>query len=238
MKPLPIDIFLQAANDLEFSKYKFLASIKEVGEFLHKNRLYPGFAELINTYNLLNDIINKKFELTDRLPDKLIGFDLENKKAVYAKEELSEDKIKIVFDFINWALPKLKEVIEEGRAIFDFIDKNMKVKEIGILPIYKKEGYFIIPDNEENMLLIYRYEMTLFPAENDQYHTLKTKLIEAIESCNSNRIKPEDIKIDLIKRFPELPNPAAYNIYIDIDFPFIETVLPIAKRKLIRELAA
>lgn len=238
MKPLPLDIFLQAANDMEFSRYKFLAAIKEAGDFLHKNRLYPDFAELINTYNLLNDIINKKFELTDRLPEKLIGFDLENKKVVYEKDELSEDKIKIVFDFINWAMPKLKEVIDEGRAIFDFIDKNMRVKEIGILPIYRKEGYFIIPDNEEETLLVYRYEMTLFPAEDDQYHTLKTKLIEAIGSSNKYEMKPEDIKIDLIKRFPDLPNPAAYNIYIDIDFPFIETVLPIAKRKLIRELAA
>lgn len=238
MKPLPLDIFLQAANDMELSRYKFLAAIKEAGDFLRKNRLYPDFAELINTYNLLNDIINKKFELTDRLPEKLIGFDLENKKVVYEKDELSEDKIKIVFDFINWAMPKLKEVIDEGKAIFAFIDKNMTVKEIGILPIYRKEGYFIIPDNEEETLLVYRYEMTLFPAEDDQYHTLKTKLIDAIGSSNKYEMKPEDIKIDLIKRFPDLPNPAAYNIYIDIDFPFIETVLPIAKRKLIRELAA
>lgn len=238
MKPLPLDIFLQAANDLELSKYKFLAAIKDAGEFLHKNRLYPDLAELINIYSLLNDLINKKAALIDQLPAKLSGFDLENKKAIYEKNELSEDKSKIVFDFINWTMPKIKEVIDEGKAIFDFIDKNMKVKEIGILPIYKKEGYFIIPDNEENTLLIYRYEMTLLPAEDEQYHTLKTKLIEAIESCDTNEVKPEDIKIDLIKRFPELPNPAVYNIYIDIDFPFIETVLPIAKRKLIRELAA
>ena len=49
---------------------------------------------------------------------------------------------------------------------------------------------------------------------------------------------PEALKIDLIKEFPELPNPATYSFNIEVDFPFNETILPIAKRKLIRRLAA
>lgn len=238
MKQLTLDTFLQAADDLELSRYKVLAAIKGASDFLRKNRLYPDLAELINIYNLLNEINDKKSLLNDNLPSKIVGFDLENKKALYEKERLSEDKTNTVFEFINWALPKIKEVIDEGKAIFEFIDKNMKVSEIGILPIYKKEGYFIIPDLEENTKLVYRYEMTLFPAGEETFHTLKTELIEAVKAGEAEAIKPEGLKMEMVKRYPELPNPAAYNIQIELEFPFVETVLPVAKRKLIRELAA
>jgi hypothetical protein len=46
------------------------------------------------------------------------------------------------------------------------------------------------------------------------------------------------LKLGLINKFPDLPNPVLYKIETDIDFPFIETVLPVAKRKLIQQLAA
>ncbi len=238
MKRLTLDTFIQSVDDLELSRYKVLAAIKDAGESLRKNRLYPDFAELINLYSSLNEIINKKSLLNDRLPGKFTGFDLQNKKAIYEREKLSDENIKTVFEFINWAMPQIKEIIDEGKAIFEFIDKNMRVSEIGIFPIYKKEGYFFIPDLEEKTLLIYRYEMTIVPAENEQFHTLKTNLIDALQSGEAEVIKPENIKLDMIKRFPELPNPAAYNFDIEFEFPFVETVLPIAKRKLVRELAA
>lgn len=238
METLSLNVFLQAADDVELSKYKVLAAVKNAGETLHKNMLYPDLAELIKIYSILSDIVNRKTLLNDGLPSKLVGFDLENKKAVYEKEELTESKTKVVFDFIGWAMPKIKEIIDEGKAIFDFIENNLIIKGIGILPIYKKEGYFIIPDNQEDTMLIYRYEMTLFPAEGEIFHTLKTNLVEAINSSDVSLVKPEEIKLEMIKRFPELPNPAAYKFFIDIDFPFAETILPIAKRKLIRELAA
>lgn len=238
METLSLNIFLQAADDIELSRYKVMAAIKNSSETLHKNMLYPDLAELIKLYSILNDIVTRRTLLHDSLPSKLVGFDLENKKAIYEKEELSESKTKLVFDFINWAMPKIKEIIDEGKAIFDFIENNLIIIGIGILPIYKKEGYFIIPDNQEDTMLVYRYEMTLFPAQGETFHTLKTNLVEAINSNDVSLVKPEEIKLEMIKRYPELPNPAAYKFYIDIDFPFAETILPIAKRKLIRELAA
>lgn len=47
----------------------------------------------------------------------------------------------------------------------------------------------------------------------------------------------EWIKIDLIRNRKELPNPAAYAIETELNFPLEETLLPVAKRSLVRYIS-
>jgi hypothetical protein len=47
----------------------------------------------------------------------------------------------------------------------------------------------------------------------------------------------ENIKSELIRHRTMLPNPAVYGIETDLRFPIEETLLPIAKRRLVRYLA-
>ena len=49
--------------------------------------------------------------------------------------------------------------------------------------------------------------------------------------------KYDKIKLGLVKEYEELPNPATFKMECDIDFPFEETILPIAKRRLVKRLA-
>jgi hypothetical protein len=44
----------------------------------------------------------------------------------------------------------------------------------------------------------------------------------------------ESIKGDLIRNKIDLPNPAVYSIETDLKFPLEETLLPIAKRSLVK----
>jgi hypothetical protein len=41
-----------------------------------------------------------------------------------------------------------------------------------------------------------------------------------------------------MKKYHDLPNPATYRCEVDIDFPYQDTVLPVAKRKLMAHLVA
>jgi len=47
----------------------------------------------------------------------------------------------------------------------------------------------------------------------------------------------ENIKAGLIRHRNELPNPAVYAVEIDLSFPFTETLLPIAKRSLVKYIS-
>ncbi len=216
-----------------------LAALKNYKEQLHKYKLYPVFGELVELSNELNHILESRNNFKSLVSKKIVGIDLENQSLIYEynNEEISEDKISKIFDFIDWALPKIKEIIDEGTAIYDFVESNMNIKEIGIIPLYKDEGYFFIPSHEVKATFVYKFLLSNIVTSNIPFKSLKTQLLESIQSSLA-AIPPETIKLDLIKKYPELPNPATYNLETDIDFPFNETVLPIAKRKLMRYLAA
>jgi len=239
MENLTIDVFISSAEDAELSEYRVLAALKNYREQLHKNKLYPIFGELIELSNELNNLLNQRENYRGLLSKKIVGIDLESQSLIYEynTEEISDDKLSKIFDFIEWALPKIKEVIEEGTAIYDFVESNMDIKEIGILPLYKDEGYFFVPSHAEKATYIYKFLLSNIVTSNVPFKSLKTHLLEFIKE-ETTVIPPETIKLNLIKKYPELPNPATYNLETDIDFPFNETVLPIAKRKLMRYLAA
>jgi hypothetical protein len=46
----------------------------------------------------------------------------------------------------------------------------------------------------------------------------------------------ENIKRTLIKKFTDLPNPSAYLVTSKMRFPYQQTLMPIAKRLLVREI--
>ncbi|MFA3783402.1 hypothetical protein ABRY23_10100 [Melioribacteraceae bacterium 4301-Me] len=239
MENLTMEVFLSSAEDSELSEYKVLAALKNSLEQLYKYKLYPTFGQLIELSNELNNLLNQRENYKGLLSKKIVGIDLENKTLIYEYniENINEEKLSKIFDFIEWALPKIKEVIEEGTAIYDFVDSNIDIKEIGILPLYKDEGYFFIPSPSEKITYIYRFLLSNIVTSEAPFKTLKTHFLETIDE-STTVIPPESIKLDLIKKYPELPNPATYNLHSDLDFPFTETILPVAKRKLMRYLAA
>ncbi len=237
MEKLKTEIFLAAAEDIEYSQYKVLAILNKYSEALHRSKLYPVFSNLIEIGGNLTRILNQRNYFKENLPRKLTKFDLRKKKAVYEVSEELSDRIDIVFDFIEWALPKINDELNEAKTIFEFVDQNMKVKELGVSPLYKKEGYFIIKDNRNKKINIYRYSMHIIPSENSKYHALKTRLLETYEYERLEAVLKE-IKLELARKYKDLPFPAAYFFESELDFPFKETLFPVAKRKLMRTIAA
>jgi hypothetical protein len=108
---------------------------------------------------------------------------------------------------------------------------------VGIVPAYKQEGYWFVPDLRADLLHLLRYEMALFSSANERFRSLKTTLIDSLEE-RLIKHSPESVKLSLVKRYSELPNPATYRCEVDIDFPYQETILPIAKRKLMAYLVS
>jgi len=237
MEKLNLELFIKAAKDAEYSKYKLLAIMNKYMDYLHHSKLYPVFSNLIEIKSILRGIIDSRSELESGFHKRLLRFDLKKKKPVYSNEDIFNLDDNAIFDFINWSLPQIQDGLNEGKAIYDFVEENSTIRQVGIIPLYKNEGYLLIADYMNKSINVYRYEMVLFAATEEPLRTLRTKYLESYELCNLE-ILVKDIKLQLAKQFPELPNPAAYLFSSEIDFPFKETILPIAKRKLMKTLAA
>ncbi len=238
MDGLNIDTFIRAADDPELSQYRVLAFLKKYTDELHKNKLYPAFADLIELGNELHFLLDQLSFFDENYVMNMEELDENLETIDFGKDLFNRNDLDVVFKFINWAMPAIDEAIDEGIAIYDFVTENIKIKEVGVIPLYRNEGYYFIPDNITNVVHVYHFDMTLFSTSSSPLRTLKTTLIDVINKEELSKKSLEDVKLELIERFPELPTPAVYSIETDLEFPFIETVLPVAKRKLVRYLSS
>ncbi len=237
MESLTLSTFIKAADDYELCKYEVLAILNKYSKLLHKNKLYPALAELLSIKNEL-ELLLEEMSLFD--PEFVLNLnfaDFAEELPIGNPEEYDDKSLEKVSDFISWSLPQIQTAIDEGRAIFDFIDENIHLTEVGIAPLNKNQGYFFIPDQKNDLMKIYRFEMSLFSTEENPLRTLKTKLVDLISLQVPEAKSPYDIKHNLLQKYTDLQNPLCYYFETDLDFPFVETILPVAKRKLVRALA-
>ena len=231
MTYLSLESFYAADSDFELNQYNVLAGIKEFRSEFNKKKLYPTFTNIINLTAQLQDIVQQKNDLEFKFAKKIKSFDFKNNKIIFESVEKEQPEIDCLFDLIDWALPKLKSVIEEALVICEYVENNLKIEQVGILPVYKSEGYFIIPNNEVASVQVHRFECSLFSSDDEKYRALRTKLLKTYDN-EIIRLSLDNIKLELIREYQDLPNPATFRCETDLDFPFAETVFPIAKRKL------
>jgi hypothetical protein len=237
VEKLSLANFISAGSDVESARYRILGSLKSYSDVFDHNRIYPHLTELIELRNSLEAIVNGKSKFLNDVPQRLKDIDLVNKKLVFEPPDVSCTPLDNALDLIRWALPLITDAIEEGRKIYDFVEENLSIKEVGIIPFYHDEGYWFVPDNKNSVLHLIRFSLALYDSETDKYRTLKTKILKTVEQTLVKR-PPESIKLELIEEHQELPNPATFVCETDLDFPFVETIFPVAKRKLMVRLAA
>jgi hypothetical protein len=234
---LTVNSFIVGNRDFETQQYLVLDSLKGYYDDYAHNRLYPSLAELIELCGVLETLVQKKGDIESHLPQQLQQLDLVNQKLVYAPLEGNDADFERAVDLIIWALPHLKKAINEGTDIYNFVDEHLVIEEVGILPVYRDEGYWFVPDARASRLHLFRFEVSLFTSAHEQYRTLKTRLLESIEEIRV-RHSPESLKLGLIEKYRDLPNPATFICNTDLDFPYAETLLPVAKRKLMKQLCS
>ena len=239
MEQISLQIFFDPETDLEMNQYRILAGLKTARAEFDRKKIYPSLALLIKLKRDLNQIKDEKNNLNENFPKIIKGFDVKEQKVIYETSENLDlnDNVEVIFTLIDWAIPYINQAIEEGSILFDFVEENLILEQVGILPMYKEEGYFMITDNIAMELQIHRYVCTLISSETDKFRTLKTEFVKS-EKQGIIKRTPEVIKQELIKERTDLPNPATFLLDSDLDFPFTETIMPVAKRKMISHIAA
>ena len=235
MKELPHDWLTRGHIDFEYKKYLLLAYLQEVKKEFHAQRLYPFLSDVVSHYNNLLIIKEKGEQLKNAFPKRLTKADLQKLRLLYERLEEDEPLMQELNDILSFSLPQMKAALEEGREIYEFIESKVSLSPVGVFPLYAKEGYLLIQERVKVETKIFRYELTVFNSAQEKYRALNLSYLESVRRSLAHSF--EHMKMDLVKRFPELPNPATYLLAVDIPCPYQETLLPIAKRTLVRELS-
>jgi hypothetical protein len=237
MARLSVDSFLSAASDVELAQYRILSALKSYSDDFNHNRLYPGLMELIELKSALEDLLEGHTKFLNGLPHTIKKIDLKKAEFEYETIDLSCAPVDHVMHLIQWALEPIRKTVDEGAQIFDFVEDNLNIKEVGLLPLRHDEGYCFVPDNHSALLYVLYFHVTVYESGKDKYRSLTTRTIRSLDLADVHR-PPESIKLDLIEEHHEFPNPATYVCETDLDFAYAETILPVAKRKLMIRLAA
>jgi hypothetical protein len=236
MKELSINWFIEGSNDFEYKKYILLAYLQEINRHFDKSKLYPNLTDLIFHFNNLLYFKKNKSMLQQAFPQRLSKADIEAVKLTYEKIVEDDNSMRDIELIISYALQQMDPSIKIGKEIYDFVESRINIDPIGIVPLMPYHGYFSLRNGSERTTLVYEYQMTIFENKDDKYRGINISFVDTYEQSITNT--PEAVKLDLIKRNKYLPNPAVYYVQSDINFPLEQTLLPVAKRSLVKYISS
>jgi len=204
--------FLHGLWDEEYQRYRLLAYLKHVQAAFFAQRLYPPLSDLIESYEELRSLA----------------------QAQQATAVL-EDSTDTLYRIIQFSIPKLEESIQEGQQIYDLIERHLQVEVVGLIPLYKAEGYLFLRRGGEKVVRAYRYEIR--PIQ-DKEGLVGIRLEPVEEFVFSILATPFTILRErLLKAHKDLPTPLTLVVESPLEVPLQETLLPIIKRNLPRWIA-
>jgi hypothetical protein len=204
--------FLHGLWDEEYQRYRLLAYLKHVQMAFFAQRLYPPLSDLIESYE-----------------------ELRNLAQAQQATAVLEDSTDTLYRIIQFAIPKLEESIQEGQQIYDLIARHLQVEVVGLIPLYKAEGYLFLRRGGEKVVRAYRYEIR--PIQ-DKEGLVGIRLEPVEEFVFSILATPFTILRErLLKAHKDLPTPLTLVVESPLEVPLQETLLPIIKRNLPRWIA-
>lgn len=236
MKGLSETWFADGYIDFEQKKYTLLAYLQEISRYFNENKLYPQLADVVFHYNNLVAFKGNKKLLQQQFPKTITAINIERLQLLY-EQMIADDEVMLEMEeIIHYAMQKMDHTIKSGTGIYEFVEEQLNITPVGLVPLDMQEGYFMLCDGRYSDTLVYYYRLTIFERHDERYRGIHTQYLDAYAKSIANTC--ENIKTELIRtRRSVLPNPAVYKVETDLVFPVTETLLPVAKRSLVKYLA-
>ena len=235
MKTLSETWFADGYIDFELKKYTLLAYLQEVNKFFNENKLYPQLGDVIFHYNNLVAFKENKKYLQEQFPKKLTGIQIEKLQVLYEQIIEDDELMQELEDIMNYSVNKIKKTINSGTEIYEFVEDKLTIFPVGIIPLDNNEGYFFLSEGTYRNTFVYQYRLSFFEKHDEKFRAIRTEFVNEWERNMVNTY--ENIKAELIRHKKDLPNPAVYSIETELTFPIAETLLPVAKRSLVRYIS-
>jgi hypothetical protein len=220
--------------DFEYKKYILLAYLQHAALQFQEHKLYPILSELVFHYRNLQLLKTNSEQVEKNFPKKLTKLDFENFKLHY--ENLLENNANMdeIHSIVEYAIPRINKHIVMAKDIYEEVEQHISIASVGIVPIYTEAGYLLLRTTGKKSIAAYAYELSIFENAYEKYRGLKTQWIENYP--DTLYYHEETIKSELIKKKKDLPNPATYVVHCKKDYPFTETIFPVAKRCFVQYL--
>jgi hypothetical protein len=210
--------------DLEYKQYMILAYLQKIEHKFKQSKVYPYLS-----------VIRAEHESLIQLKEQIEFFSQQHQIQTHEEPIQLASEIETIIKISDFALPRLNESILSGEEIEQLVINELEFKSVGLLPVLRNEGYLIF--RHDALARIYRFQLRkITPFNDSETHTRHLKTWFVKQSITGKYRNSEDLKYELIKTHRDLPNPATYSIYSNLELPYTETLVPIGRKLLYRLL--
>ena len=235
MEKLPKDWLTQGLIDFEYKKYVLLAYLKTVKNSFSQVQLYPYLGDLVLHYRKLIAVKENQALIRESFPKEISLEEIQKLELSYRKLIEDDNVMNEIESIIEFAIPQIKDSLQEGSVIYEYVESKCEISPVGVTPLYANEGYLFVTQPPERETNVYRYAVSIFEDSQEQLRSLNTQFIDCVEKNIGNSY--ERMKLDLIRKFQDLPNPATFLIISKMKFPLQETLMPVAKRLFVKHIS-
>jgi len=237
MTTLDLKKLTSCGSDWESNQYKILIKVREWLYNFNRNKLFPSIEESIQFNLSLEDILRENIECKLWFDNEIRVRKINERVMVYEKAHQIGNQLDKLLEFIDWALKLNRPVLEEGRIIKNFVEENLHIKRISTVEKnYHGKGYFSLPDNKKGILNIYLYEIIWDWSQENLYQRIVSEKIKSIPQRTIHN-SPEELMFNFISHSQDLHEPVGFVLDTELDFPYQETIFPIAEEKLLKHLS-
>jgi hypothetical protein len=221
--------------DFEYKKYHLLAYFKDVKDSFKRMELYPFLSDLVFHYRNLILLRENKTLIRESFPKELSPESLKNMVINYRRIIDDDMVMQEIESIMEYALPQFKDSLEEGTFIYEYVESKCEISPVGLTSLYRDEGYLFVTQPPEKETHVYRYQVTFFNQSVEPLRGIHTEFLLIAERNLGNTY--ENLKLNLIKQFTGLPNPSVYLVASKVKFPYTQTLMPVAKRLLVKQIS-
>src|SRR6476620_9280849 len=171
MKTLSETWFAEGYIDFELKKYTLLAYLQEINRHFDENKLYPQLADLIFHYNNIVAFRENKKYLQEHFPKKLTGVQIEKLQVLYEQLIADNELMQELEEIIQYSAGEMKTTISNGAEIYEFVEENLTITPIGLLPLDVQEGYFFLSSGNNKATRVYQYRLSIFEKHNENFRS-------------------------------------------------------------------
>lgn len=234
MKHLSTDWITEGLMDAEYKSYILLDYLSAVKEEFNAQKLYPVFADLVQHYQNLLAIKTGREEMKNAFPKTIERADWENFRFELKEKAAENEFFEEMDQIISYAIPAMQHYLEDGKSLYHFVEKQLNISPVGLSSLSQAEGFFFLLAPPKRTTKIYCYHSTQMHMPDGQYRALHVRYVDEVSLSYSKTL--ENIKLELVRLHPKPEVPATFLIESDVWVPWEESLLPVAKRRLVEYL--
>ena len=223
--------------DFEYKKYILLNYLNQINEKFYKQKLYPFISQIMNHYQQLIHIKENKSSLQQQFPQKAVGINFQKLALTYETLLKDDEKMDEIEQIIRYAIPQMHHTIQQGKNLYNKVEKSLWIFPVGVNTLYEKEGVLFLQPLKQKVK-IYRYVMGQVLKEDqhkkEPYISVYFEYI-CTEKPSYTEVL-EETKRKFLKKYSGLRYSSVFGAVSKKYYPVEETLLPITKRMLAQHI--